>query len=190
LDKLFQSTRRLGRDALWDELLRLSYIVTLRTHLYVLLHERILMVLEFILHSLRATSILRSVVASYLLWSNYCLNTTFSDCGSWPLVINSCHVLIGWTVCSRDLLILHHLMLLPLSLLPFEAALLLYIHLHRGVVVRIIWIKTEAISWRNISTRVSTSTRQYGSVAWRCTITITVSGSADPEVGIFNINSL
>ena len=189
MDKLFQSTRGLWRNALWHEFLRLRNVVTLGAHLYVLLHERVLMILELILHSLRAASILRSIVASYLLWSNYCLYTTFSDCGCRPLVINSCHVLIGRTVCSRDLLILHHLMLLTLSLFSFEAALLLNIHLHRGVIVRIKWIKSEVISRTSVSARVST-TWKYSPVTWRCAIAIAVIGSTHSKVCIFYIHSL
>lgn len=148
------------------------------------------MILEFILHSLRAASILRSVIVSNLLWSNYCLNTTFSNSRCRPLIINSCHVLIGRIVCSWNLLILHHLMLLSLPLLPFKAALLLDIHLHRGVIVRIIRIEVrKAISRRHIPARV-TSTWKYCSVAWRCAIAISVSGSAHSKVRIFDIHSL
>ena len=190
MDKLFESTWGLGRHTLWNEFLRLRNIVTWWSHLYILLHKWVLMILEFILHSLGAASILRSVIASYLLWSNYCLYAAFCDSGGGPLIINSCHVLVGWAICSRYLLILYHLMLLPLSLFPFETALLLDVHLHRGIVVGVVRIEVyKPVSGRNISSRVA-STWKNCSVAWRCAIAIAVSRSANAEVRIFNINSL
>lgn len=190
MDKFFKSTRWLRGDTRWHEFLGLRYIMTWRTHLYILLHERVLMVLKLIFHSLRAALIL-SCVTSYLLWPNNCLYTTFSYCGCWSLIINSSHILIGRTISSRYLLVLKHLLLLGVSLLPLVATLLLHVHLHGGVVVRVIWIEVwlnKAIARLYVSARASSW--ENSPVTWRCSITIAVSGSANAKVCIFHIHSL
>lgn len=192
LDKLFQGTWGLRRDTLRHEFLRLRYILTWRTHLYILLHKRVLVILQFILHPLGAAPVLSSLLVSYLLWPNYSLYTAFGDSGRWSLIINSSHILIGRTVAPRYLLILHQVLLI-LSLLSLIAALLLHVHLHRGVVVWVIRIEVwlhQTIAWWNVSARASTATWQDCSVAWRCTIAIAMIRSAHAEIGILHVYSL
>lgn len=192
LDKFFQGARGLRWNTLWNKFLRLRYILTWRTHLYILLHEGVLMILQFILHPLGAAPILAyPVLVSYLLWPNYCLYTTFSDSWRRPLIINSGHILIGRTVCTWYLLVLHHVLLI-LSLLPLITALLLYVHLHRGVIVWVVGIEirlNQTIARLNVPARTST-TWQDCSVAWRSTIAVAVCGSAHAEIGIFYVHGL
>lgn len=100
--------------------------------------------------------------------------------------------MIGRTVGPRYLLILHQVLLI-LSLLSLKAALLLHVHLHRSVVVRVVRIEVwlhQTIAWLNVSARASTATWQDCSVAWRCTIAIAMIRSAHPEIGIFHIYSI
>ena len=145
LSELFQGTPRLRRYALRDKLLRLLRNVLSGSHLYVLLHKGVLMILKFILHSLGAAPILR--IIANLLCSNDSLDATFSDRRGRPLIINSCHILIGRLIRPGNLLVLH---LLPL--LSLVAALLLHIHLHRIVIVWIVVIVIhEPIVTLNVS---------------------------------------
>ncbi len=100
--------------------------------------------------------------------------------------------MIGRTVGPRNLLILHQVLLI-LFLFSLIAALLLHVHLHRGVVVRVIRIEVwlhQTIAWLNVSARATTATWQDCSVAWRCTIAIAMIRSAHAEIGILYVYSL
>ena len=183
LSELFQRTPRLRRDTLRDKLLRLLRNVLPGSHLYVLLHKGVLMILKFILHSLGAASILR--IIANLLSSNDSLDATFSDRRGRPLIINSCHILICRLIRTGNLLVLH---LLPL--LSLVAALLLHIHLHRIVIVRIVVIVIhEPIVTLNVSSRRCPS-REYGSVTGSGTIAvISLIRATNSKVGVIYINS-
>ncbi len=114
LDKLLQRTWWLRGHTLRNEFL-LSYIVT-RRHLYILLHQCILMILKFVFHALRAASIFSALSISY--------DSLIACPRCGPLIINSCHILIGLDISTTTL---HHLVLL--SLFAFVTTLLLSIHL-------------------------------------------------------------
>ena len=183
LSELFQGTPRLRRYTLRDKLLRLLRNVLPGSHLYVLLHEGVLMILKFILHSLGAAPILR--IIANLLCSNDSLDATFSDCRGRPLIINSCHILIGRLIRPGNLLVLH---LLPL--LSLVAALLLHIHLHRIVIVWIVVIVIhEPIVTLNVSSR-SCPSREYGSVTGSGTVAvISLIRTTDSKIGVIYINT-
>jgi hypothetical protein len=182
LSELFQRTPRLRRDTLRDKLLRLLRNVLPGSHLYVLLHEGVLMILKFILHSLGAAPILR--IIANLLSSNDSLDATFSDRRGRPLIINSCHILICRLIRTGNLLVLH---LLPL--LSLVAALLLHIHLHRIVIVRIVVIVIHEPITLNVSSRRCPS-REYSSVTGSGTIAvISLIRTTDSKVGVIYINT-
>ena len=188
LSELLQSAAGLRGHALWHELLRRLRNVLSRTHLYVLLHEWVLVVLQLVLHSLRAAPIFP--VVAHLLRPYNSLDTALGHRGCWSLIINSGHVMIRRLVCPWDLLVLH-----LLSLLPFVATLLLHVHLHRVVVhvVRVVWIIIvhEPIASLNISSRISCPDREHGSVAGRGTITIIcLCRLTDSKVSVVHINFL